>query len=108
MLRLKEVGVQGGIVVARGRGRRPRLTMRITAMTPVGARYGREFGGESPDRWAPAVTVGRAVTGGRLGSRMEMGRGCCSAGPVGRKTARDSFLPFFNSLFYLIFPAGEK
>jgi hypothetical protein len=57
-------------------------------------REGREFGGESPDRWAPTVSVGGAVTEGRLGSCVEMGQGCCSAGPARRKTARDSFLPF--------------
>jgi hypothetical protein len=52
--------------------------------------------GESPDRWVPAISVGGAITGGRPGSRAEMGRGAVEASRRGGKQPTKLF-PFWNS-----------
>jgi hypothetical protein len=60
------------------------------------------FGGESPDRWIPAVNVGGAVTEGKPGSHAEMDRRCCRSRPTQWKTSCEAF-PFLEFLPHLNF-----
>jgi hypothetical protein len=68
---------------------------------------GEDLGEDDPDMWVPSVSVDGMVTGWQAGSRVEMGRGRCRAGPAAEKTAHDGFsiLEFF---FHLTFQGGEK
>jgi hypothetical protein len=71
-------------------------TMGNSLVTTRGRRAGEDLREESPNRWVPTVSVGRVVTGGRLGSRAEMGRGVVEAGRRGGKWLAKLFL-FWNS-----------
>jgi hypothetical protein len=46
---------------------------------------GEDLGEDDPDRWAPSVSDGGAVTGWQAGSRAEMDRGHVEAGRCGGK-----------------------
>jgi hypothetical protein len=73
------------------------LTMGIWPVTTRGCEAGEGFREDGPDRWVLAVSVGGAVTEGRSGSCVEMGRRTLQRWGGVEKTARD---PFFNLISF--------
>jgi hypothetical protein len=80
-----------GSTIARRNRRVNVLVAGNSPATTHGHEAREDLGEEGPDRWVLAVSVGRAVTGGRSGSRVEMGRGAAEAGRRRGKRAREHF-----------------